>query len=298
MSDFGAPGKKSSMLPNLLVIGAQKCGTTSLHRYLDAHPEIAMSEPKELDFFVEHENRAPHLVDGNWHRGVDWYGSHFPDDVPVRGEASPNYTAYPNVPRVPERAAQVVPDARLIYLVRDPIDRIVSQYLHRVGASRERRPLDEVLADEDAAARYVDRSRYAMQVDRWLDHFPGERLLVLAQEDLRADAPSVLRRAFHFLSVDELFVSGEFTRAHQPSSEKRATAGVARRLERPLASAAHRLPLGASRALGRAFRGTFGRTLDRPTISDERRRELGSLLHDDVERLRALTGQRFDSWSL
>ena len=286
------------MLPNLLVIGAQKCGTTSLHRYLDAHPEIAMSDPKELDFFVEHEDRPRYLVDGNWHRGVDWYASHFPDHVPVRGEASPNYTAYPSVPEVPERAAGIVPDARLVYLVRDPIERIVSHYLHRVGASREGRPLDEVLADRDDAARYVDRSRYAMQVERWLEHFPGERLLVIAQEDLRADAPSVLRRVFRFLSVDDTFVSAEFTRAHQPSDEKRATVGFVRRLERPLAGAAHRLPLGASRALGRAFRRTFGRALERPRIGDERRRDLEDLLRDDVERLRALTGQRFDSWSL
>jgi len=62
---------KFHMLPNLLVIGAQKCGTTSLHRYLAAHPEVAMSEPKELDFFVEHEDRPHYVANGNWHRGVD-----------------------------------------------------------------------------------------------------------------------------------------------------------------------------------------------------------------------------------
>jgi len=163
---------KLRMLPNLLVIGAQKCGTTSLHRYLDAHPEIAMSDPKELDFFVEHEDRPHYVANGNWHRGVDWYASQFPDDAPVRGEASPNYTAYPNVQRIPERAAEIVPGAALIYMVRDPIERIVSHYLHRVGASPERRSLKETLGDIERGSGmvFVDRSRYFMQIERWLEY--------------------------------------------------------------------------------------------------------------------------------
>ena len=288
------------MLPNLLVIGAQKCGTTSLHRYLDLHPEIAMSEPKELDFFVEHEDRPHHVANGNWHRGVEWYASHFPDDVPVRGESSPNYTAYPNVKQIPERAAAIVPDASLIYMVRDPIERIVSHYLHRVGASRERRPLEETLADIERGTGmvFVDRSRYFMQVERWLEHFPRERLLVLDQEDLKADRAGTLRRVFRFLGVDESFHSEEFTRTHQPSSEKRAAVGLAQRIEDPLAGFAHRLPLRTSRALGRAFRRVFGRAVERPALSEERRRRLEDLLREDVERLRELTGQRFESWSV
>jgi hypothetical protein len=288
------------MLPNLLVIGAQKCGTTSLHRYLDIHAEIAMSEPKELDFFVEHEDRPHHVANGNWHRGVEWYASHFPDDVPVRGESSPNYTAYPNVQHIPERAAAIVPDASLIYMVRDPVERIVSHYLHRVGASRERRPLEETLADIERGPgmNFVDRSRYFMQVEQWLEHFPRERLLVLAQEDLMSDRAGTLRRVFRFLGVDESFSSEEFTRTHQPSSEKRAAVGLAQRIEDPLARAAHKLPLPASRALGRAFRRVFGRTVERPALGDERRRRLEDLLRDDAERLRELTGQRFESWSV
>lgn len=288
------------MLPNLLVIGAQKCGTTSLHRYLNVHPEIAMSEPKELDFFVEHEDRPHHVANGNWHRGVEWYASHFPDDVPVRGESSPNYTAYPNVKHIPERAAQVVPEASLIYMVRDPVERIVSHYLHRVGASRERRSLEETLTDIDQGPgmNFVNRSRYFMQVEQWLQHFPEERLMVLAQEDLKADRSGTLRRVFRFLGVDEGFTSEEFTRTHQPSSEKRAAVGLAQRIEDPLARLAHRLPLGASRALGRAFRRVFGRTVERPELPPEWRRRLEDLLRDDVERLREFTGQRFESWSI
>src|ERR687894_2292944 len=73
-------------LPNLIVIGAQKCGTSVLHYYLSLHPEVSMSRPKELNFFIEERN---------WPRGLDWYKSQFDGDARVRGEASPNYTAYP-----------------------------------------------------------------------------------------------------------------------------------------------------------------------------------------------------------
>ena len=101
------------MLPNVLVVGAAKCGTTSLHEYLDRHPEIAMAREKELDFFVEQKN---------WSRGVDWYERQFAA-APVRGESSPSYTAYPRYRGVPERIRRIVPDAKLVYLVRDPVER-------------------------------------------------------------------------------------------------------------------------------------------------------------------------------
>src|SRR3954454_424581 len=110
------------MLPKLLIIGAQKCGTTSLHTYLDAHPDVHMAAEKELDFFIE---------DRAWQRGLEWYATRFRDDAGVRGESSPNYTGWPVWDGVPERAAAVIPKARLVYLVRDPIDRIESHYLQR-----------------------------------------------------------------------------------------------------------------------------------------------------------------------
>src|SRR5207244_9201435 len=107
------------VLPNLVSIGASRCGTTSLHRYLDLHPDIAMSKTKELNFFVEERN---------WQRGVAWYEREFSDSAPVRGEASPHYTAFPRYRGVAGRMARVVPEARLVYLVRDPIDRAISAY--------------------------------------------------------------------------------------------------------------------------------------------------------------------------
>jgi|GEM_PF-5864762 len=103
-------------------------------------------------------------------------------------------------------------------MVRDPIERIVSHYLHRVDANRERRSLEETLRDIERGTGmvFVNRSRYFMQIERWLEHFPSERLLVVAQEDLRADTAGTLARAFRFLSVDGSFVSERFTRVTTP----------------------------------------------------------------------------------
>ncbi len=87
-------GGANGALPNLIVIGGLKCGTTSLHHYLNLHPEIGMSRPKELNFFVE---------ELNWELGADWYRGHFPADVAVRGETSPHYTNRPRFEGVAER---------------------------------------------------------------------------------------------------------------------------------------------------------------------------------------------------
>src|SRR5688500_5445420 len=110
-----------SLLPNLITIGAQKCGTSGLHYYLGLHPEVSMSTPKELNYFI---------AERNWGRGPEWYGRHFDPNARCRGESSPNYTAFPQHMGVPERMASVVPDAKLIYIVRDPLARIAAHYVH------------------------------------------------------------------------------------------------------------------------------------------------------------------------
>src|SRR5881398_2677233 len=109
------------MLPNLLVIGASKCGTTSLHHYLGLHPEIGMSRVKELHYFVEEPTES----------SLRWYASQFPD-APVRGESSPSYTQRHRSPLVAARIARVLPDVKLVYIVRDPVERLLSSYrFHR-----------------------------------------------------------------------------------------------------------------------------------------------------------------------
>ena len=114
-------------LPTFLIIGAMKGGTTSLHRYLRQHPEVFMPARKELNFFLD-EYTGPPIdppEERNWSRGIAWYKHQFADVARERavGEASANYSRYPTYPGVAESIAAVVPNVRLVYLVRNPIDR-------------------------------------------------------------------------------------------------------------------------------------------------------------------------------
>ena len=294
-------------LPNLLVIGALKSGTTSLHRYLDLHPEIQMARAKELNFFVNPEDCVAPL--GDWHRGLDWYEAWFTDAFPVRGESSHHYTAYPVVRGVPERAARIVPDARLIYLVRDPIERIVSHYLERRIGGMESRSLDEAMAAAivNPDNTYICRSRYFMQLARWLERFPRERLLVLPFEDMRDQRAEALKRVFRFLKVDESFVSEKFELNVNPSSarrEPRATMAAVDRLRR---ARARRMRTSRTRrfippVVRSGLRATWRRfalqTTERPELSTEMRERLAELLRSDADRLRELTGEPFRGWAV
>ena len=275
-------------LPNLLIIGGLKCGTTSLHHYLNLHPQIAMSRPKELNFFCE---------ELNWELGEGWYRQHFDPSAPVRGETSPHYTARPRLEGVARRMAEVVPDARLVYMVRDPLDRILSHYLHNVGGGYEERPMEEALGRTDSA--YVDRSRYAYQLEPYLDAFGPERVQVISREDLRDERAATLRLLFEFLGVDPGFTSPEFEREWETGGAKGK--GRFRLMDRAV-----RLP--GLRALDRNFdrlperlRWRVERLVHDPDSGEAAKPELPPRIRDplteelrpDVERLEELAGHSF-----
>jgi hypothetical protein len=201
--------KPHAAMPNLIIIGGLKCGTTSIHHYLGLHPEIQMSKPKELNFFVE---------ELNWDLGLDWYASRFDDRFKVRGESSPHYTNLPRYEGVPERIRTHCPDAKLIYMVRDPIKRILSHWMHATGAGYETRDMIEVLSDPDT--QYVNRSRYWTQLQPYLEHFDRSQIEVITQEELQADRDGTMRKAFAYAGVDENFSSEQFDREWEKSAAK------------------------------------------------------------------------------
>jgi hypothetical protein len=280
-----------SMLPNLIVIGGMKCGTSSLHYYLSLHPEIFMSKTKELSFFSDY-----------WDRGVGWYQQHFPEESPVRGESSPNYTKHPAFPGVPERMASVVPHAKLVYVVRDPIKRIISHYIDSFSWKRENRNLDDALAVLEGN-HYVNVSRYAMQLERYLEHYPIERVLVVAAEDLRDRRDETLWKVFEFLRVNPAFSSPDFERVLNTTFDRRRrnalgevlTRGAGRLDPAALAVTLHSRTL---KPVVDAYVSVTSRPVARGVLSDERRRELAAFLRDDVGRLRELTGREFAEWSV
>ena len=281
--------ERSGALPNLIVIGGLKCGTTSLHHYLSLHPEISMSRPKELNFFV---------AELNWDLGGDWYASHFDRGAPVRGESSPHYTNLPRFAGVAERMRGLLEDARIVYMVRDPIDRMLSQYVHNVGGGYESRALDEALGDPEGS--YVARSRYAMQVEPYLREFGSDKVTIVSREELRDDRATTMRRMFELVAVDPSFSSDEFEREWETGSA-RAKPGGFRLMDRAVRLPGlrafdrnfDRLPEALRWRVERLVHDPDAGAAPKPGLRDALRERLVELLRADVERLEAIAGREF-----
>ena len=276
---------EAGALPNLIVIGAQKCGTSGLHYYLSLHPDISVSRPKELNFFI---------AERNWPKGLDWYRSHFDPRARVRSEASPNYTAYPQHLGVPERMHSVVPDARLLYMVRDPIDRIAAHWVHNYAKRREKGDLRTTLLHPNTS--YLARSHYYAQVQRFLQLYPRERVMVVEQEELRNRRLETLRRIFEFVGVDSDFSHPGFaTQRHRTSRKRRGT---------PLTQLVERIDRRRGRVSAARFRALAGRVLplgraiEVPDVRGALPPETLRSLREDAERLRDLTGLDLSGWSI
>ena len=273
-------------LPNLVVIGAQKCGTSGLHYQLSLHPEIWMSKPKELNFFIEERN---------WPLGQEWYRRQFDARAKVRGESSPNYTAYPQHLGVPERMRSVLPDAKLVYVVRDPLDRIAAHWVHNYAKRREKGDLATTLTHANAS--YVARSQYHMQLQRYLAQYPFEQILVIEQEDLRSAPLETLRRIFEFTGVDPGFTHPHFGAQRHETSRKTRASRLAVRLERLSGTRTGRV---VPKNLWLAIDQKLSRRppIERPDVRAAVGPEVLRVLREDAEQLRELTGRRFARWSI
>jgi len=208
-------------LPNFLIVGAQKAGTTALYAYLRQHPAIVGPPWKEVSFFDRH-----------YWRGEAWYRGNFPTKLHVRrargrtgtdplvGEASPSYLFHP---QAPERAARLLPGLRVIALVRNPIDRALSHYHHEVALGRESLSFEEAIEREaQRMAGELERMRdpryfshawwnftyrarglYAEQLARWLEFVSRERVLIVPSEDLLAEPSRTYLQVLEFLGAPQ-----------------------------------------------------------------------------------------------
>ncbi|MFQ5604279.1 MAG: sulfotransferase [bacterium] len=265
-------------LPNLFIIGAMKSGTSSLHNYLALHPEICMSTIKEPDFFME---------EGTWHKGLEWYKSIFPGTAKILGESSTSYSKYPTYQGVPEKMAQHAPDAKLIYILRDPIRRIVSQYMHMVVHHGEKRAFEEAVT-ANGQNEYLINSRYYLQLERYLNCFSRDQMMVVEFEDFSRNTKSVMRQIFAFLGVDEKFESEAFSVKHHQSSKKRKQYWLKKQVQN----------LRGSYRLEQWAPWLFGAKISKPALNDSIAAKLKSALQEDIDKLRTFTGLTFEAWSL
>jgi hypothetical protein len=277
---------EAGALPNLIVIGAQKCGTSGLHYYLSLHPETSMSRPKELNFFI---------AERNYGRGLGWYRAHFDPRARVRGESSPNYTAYPQHVGVPERMRATVPEAKLLYMVRDPIDRIAAHWVHNFAKRREKGDLRATLMHPSTS--YLARSHYYMQLQQFLRCFPRRQVLLVEQEELRRDRLATLRTVFEFIGVDPDFSHARFVDERHKTARKTRATPLAMRLERLGETPRGRaIPPTFWRAVGNLF--PFRTAIEVPDVRAALPPEALRSLREDAERLRELTGREFAGWSI
>jgi len=195
---------ETKALPTFIILGAMKSATSSLHFYLNQHPDISMSMPKELNFFISKADNLENaeIADKNFERGVDWYQSHFDARCKARGESSPAYMD-PQHHGVASRMAKVVPDALLLVLTRDPFDRAASEFRHRVAAGVESRPMEVALLDP--ASSYVQLSRYHSCLEPFFAVFPRGAVIRYRQEDLDSRTHEVLTSIVRRLGVDHSY---------------------------------------------------------------------------------------------
>ena len=285
-----SPASRSPKLPDVIVIGAPKAGTTALHAYLDVHPEIAMAVDKELNFFCD-----PDCVDR-----LDEYAHFFNGDSRLCGETSPWYAIDPIVTGVPERMRAALPDVKIIYLVRDPVDRALGEYA-QYRAVWEPIPIEDAFRNlGDPHDRYTASGLYGRQLERYLSAFPAEQVLVVDQADLLTARQATLRGAFRFLGVEDSFASPQFAPRVNTTASRRQIGDAWRRLRGTRAvGLLKRLPPRPREMVLRPARRLLShRPEPPPEPSPELRARLRNTFAPDSARLRQLTGREFASWQV
>jgi Sulfotransferase domain len=288
-------------MPNFLIIGAMKSGTTALYYYLEQHPDIYMSPVKEPNFFSsqEQENAADTVTNIGTYKHLFSGGS----GKKAIGEASHSYLYEPGA------AAEIrryIPEAKLIAILRNPIDRAYSHFLHMVRTGTE--PLDDfeqALREEEVGIHkerifqdYVGRGFYYSQLKRYFDTFDREQIRVYLYEDLSDSPISTMQDAFQFLEVDDSFAPDVSLRRNVSGNPKYKTLDrLLRRQSRVKYAVKIYLPARLRWRLSRTFDELKTRNLvEPPPIRPEVRRQLIEVYREDVLRLQELLARDLSWW--
>ncbi len=257
------------MLPTFLIPGAGKSGTSSLWALLDEHPEVCMARVKEPGFFTREPgwraggDPAASTQGGRWDKGLAWYEGLFEgcDGALARGEAS---TVYMPAADAPALIRSVVPGVRLVFILRDPVERLHSQYWQERRHGWKLPPFERLVAEEHPRfRRYCHVSAYERHLARFLAEFPREQVHVFLYEDLGREPTDLVRRVYRSVGVDTSFEPRGLGRRHNVASQPRLPW-----LERVLSA-----PVGrrAGEALPDWVRGPLGRARRRLSALNRRR---------------------------
>lgn len=290
---------RGARLPDFLIIGAMKAGTTTLHQTLQRHPNIFMSETKEV-FFYSHTEL--------YEKGDDWYRAFFygAGDDQLCGEATPSYTMHPYFDHTPGRIAKARPDMKLIYIVRHPVERTWSHFsAASIGGAEE---VERGIMDPG----FLNPTRYTMQIRRYLEHFDRDQIHWLVLEDLKNDPARCHAELQRFLGVPVVDLTGEKPVAANPrdtyfrNRQSRSALARLRRIPGVGWLGSH-APEGLKRPARRAIQwvardSPIGRLIARrrtdaqPTLTPQVRAELITEFESDIAEFEQFTGRSFPEW--
>lgn len=278
-----AQARDVGRLPDFLIIGAMKSGTSTLRANLDAHPDVFCA-------------REQHFFNLHYGKGTDWYRAKFAGagDVRLIGEKCPEYL---HNPVAVDRMASLLPDARLIVLLRDPVERAYSHYWQERRIGKETLEFADAVAAEprriaEGATRfsYIDRGRYLAQLERICQRYPRDALLVLVFEELREAPSKVFGAACRFLGIDDTFLPPAVDEVRNPYRTYRP-----QWLFRALAKNDRwrKLPPGVAVRIQKMMTRQIGY----PAMDAGLRRQLEERFRDENRALAAWLGRDLSVWS-
>lgn len=268
----------------LLIVGAMKCGTTSLFYYLSEHPSICPCSQKEPNFFAN---------DQNWSKGFSWYQSLWdfePSKHLVAMESSTHYTKMPDFPNASERISKVGQNVnfKFIYVMRDPIERIESQYTHGL---QKNWPSTQQPVEQGISKHSLELSKYAKQIDEYYKRFSSEDILLLNFEDLKLDPLGLLKNVCLFLNIDDSFQFARTNKVTNISTEKI--------IDSPVWTAIEPIAQYWPWRLRKSVRSTLGKKVgDKVKLSDGQKAFVLNELNDDLYKLKFSYGIDISRWGI
>ena len=269
--------------PNLIVIGAMKAGTSSLHEYLSLHPNIYASKTKELDYFL-----------WNYGKGKDWYRSNFPVNSKYRLESSPNYAKFfKDWEYAAIKMNKDLPGCKLIYIIRDPVERTLSQCRHhQLDPNREIPKLIEFEPENEI----LTNSQYHRHISEFLKYFKKEQLLVIKNEDLKYDKENLLNKITHFLNIDPINIKDSHVIESNASANFKHPGKIILFLNKISTYQKIKNKIKKQNTLKQIHNKLFYKRHKTFTASPEIKEKLRDYFKNDIIKLEKLTSISFEEW--
>lgn len=267
----------TSLLPKFLIIGSMKCGTSSLHYYINQHPEIDMSFDKENHYFS---------VDTIYNNGIDWYKGLFPKSNNVIGETSVSYADFRNYPEAPKRILNDLgQQVKFIYIVRDPFERVKSHYVHNYAEGRLKLNINQYINSNIENTIVIDYCRYYSQIQSYLKYFDLSQFLILSSEELMNNRTGTLKKVFKFLGVNENYYTENFEKIkHKSKSKKQYNKfGFILRHTPLIWRYVNKIPFTGSK-------------ITNPVLNASSKDKIKTLLNKEIEQFESLTKRKFSEW--